>query len=197
MLVHVDRAEREVFTCTYDNCDRYYFYKKNLMEHIKFYHKNIMKEFPCTYPGCKKILCRKVFYCCNTRYQEFLNIYFQQTLLKHLILHKTGQKKKKTPRKPRKDKNIPKKSIASILADLDLPNNADKSALEINKTDVDRKRKLFPNKEKETDESSEIASKKLKTNESNENQLSINIIVIDDETSRDSVAYSEVESIIE
>lgn len=68
MLVHIDQNERKVYICPYDDCYRYYFHKQNLNYHINFYHKNISKEFPCTYPGCTKVLSRKVF--------DFLPIYW-------------------------------------------------------------------------------------------------------------------------
>jgi len=54
--VHSD--ERSVFHCTYQNCDKEYFFEKNLKWHIQVDHEG--KRFPCPVDGCDSVFKAKI-----------------------------------------------------------------------------------------------------------------------------------------
>ncbi|KAK6635566.1 hypothetical protein RUM44_000818 [Polyplax serrata] len=117
ILSHLPKEDRLVLNCPYDDCKRYYFYQRNLDHHIKSYHHNINH------------LC----VICN---ETFVN---KSKLKKHQELHsKTKEEKKplksKTPRRPRKDKGIHRKSMAAILSGIQLPDSIDKNLAQNNIT---------------------------------------------------------------
>lgn len=58
--IHKDPNEKKLFICEYENCARYYMYKKNLDQHIRTFHKNIIKKVVCPVEGCGKLLCKNV-----------------------------------------------------------------------------------------------------------------------------------------
>ncbi|XP_018330534.1 zinc finger protein 675 [Agrilus planipennis] len=105
-LVHKDKMEKDVFPCIYENCTRFYFYKKNLHHHISEFHKKERNEpkIPCVFENCKQLFKKKQY-------------------LKNHLKNVHMKEKKIKQKKERKDKNVPRKSLAGILADVDLPVN--------------------------------------------------------------------------
>ncbi|CAH0560839.1 unnamed protein product [Brassicogethes aeneus] len=101
---HLEESNKEKFVCEYENCNRSYDYKKNLLYHIRRYHLKEKEELPCTYPDCRMVLCSK----------------------RNLKLHieKVHHKKIKAnlPRKPRFDKGTKRKAMASKLSGLEISN---------------------------------------------------------------------------
>jgi general transcription factor IIIA len=60
--VHLDK--KLVFKCSYPDCKRFYYYKKNLKYHILNFHEKINQNqrYKCTYPKCLVILKTKVIF---------------------------------------------------------------------------------------------------------------------------------------
>ncbi|KAF5302224.1 hypothetical protein FQA39_LY10263 [Lamprigera yunnana] len=87
------------FICGYEECGRSYLYKRNLAQHIKRYHQNIVKKIQCPMFGdnCKQIFTKN------------------QNIKYHMRrFHSNEAFIKKTIRKPRKDKGT-MKNIAIML----------------------------------------------------------------------------------
>ncbi|PSN39535.1 hypothetical protein C0J52_12381 [Blattella germanica] len=55
--IHQEPSERDIFSCPYPNCPRFYFQKRNLTHHIKSSHEG--KRFDCTYADCNREFCNK------------------------------------------------------------------------------------------------------------------------------------------
>lgn len=113
--VHTSKESRDVFECDFDNCAKFYFDKKNLINHRRIKHEGT-KSFKCTHDGCDRVLSTK------------------QKLEQHLQLH--GRSTKSITRKPKKqirrkriDMGKSKVSHASILAGVVNPPEAEKILL--------------------------------------------------------------------
>ncbi|KAL0104904.1 hypothetical protein PUN28_016507 [Cardiocondyla obscurior] len=99
---------RQVLPCSYDNCNRVYYFKSNLTEHIRT--KHLGKKFYCD-------ICSMGF---TTK----------QKLIKHIQHHYESKKKKeRAQQKKRKDVGIPKKSVISALIGVNLPHHLEKMIL--------------------------------------------------------------------
>ncbi|XP_030759766.1 zinc finger protein 836-like isoform X2 [Sitophilus oryzae] len=99
LMVHADDSEIETFKCSYLNCNKEYKYKKNLMVHTKTFHEKIFNRVQCQ--ECGKVLKSN------------------KNLKQHLRICGLPPKEKRL-HKPRKDKGIPRKSIASELSGLNV-----------------------------------------------------------------------------
>ncbi|KAF2884095.1 hypothetical protein ILUMI_22063 [Ignelater luminosus] len=105
--IHQTRHKNEkIYNCGYDNCFRFYVYKRNLIYHINKCHKKIeLPRLGCTEPNCQMSFTR------------------MQNLQKHIDrCHSNEENTKiKKPRRPRKDKGLQKCSTSARLAGLKLP----------------------------------------------------------------------------
>ncbi|EFA02279.2 transcription factor IIIA [Tribolium castaneum] len=95
--IHKAQNEKLVFPCTFPDCKRFYFHKRNLTHHINVFHekKNADVRYNCTYPNCQLVLKTK------------------KCLKVHLQTHFKWKVKKE--RQTRRDKGKPKKSMVSVL----------------------------------------------------------------------------------
>uniref|UniRef100_A0A8C3LBR4 Transcription factor IIIA n=1 Tax=Chrysolophus pictus TaxID=9089 RepID=A0A8C3LBR4_CHRPC len=84
-------AEREVYRCPREGCDRTYTTLFNLQSHILSFHEEL-KPFSCDHPGCGKVFAMK------------------QSLARHAVHHNPEKKKLKAKR------SRPKRSLASRLS---------------------------------------------------------------------------------
>ncbi|XP_067118292.1 transcription factor IIIA-like [Centruroides vittatus] len=98
----VHEENRIVFHCSYENCSRFYFDKRNLSLHIKIHHEG--RKFSCTHEGCN---------------EQFA---YKKSLKYHLKLHSEGNTEKLKSRRNRnrsahyKDKKKLKKKEADYAA---------------------------------------------------------------------------------
>lgn len=97
---HKEMAERKIYACEYEGCERIYFYKNNLNHHVTTFHEKKKKKIPCPVEGCNAQLSK------------------MQSLNYHLMLHKTGRKVK-TGNGNKKYLNI-ESTVNESLVDQDL-----------------------------------------------------------------------------
>jgi len=99
--VHIPDSQVDLFKCPYLSCTKSYKYEKNLKHHVKFYHEKCFQKVKCTE--------------CNVVLKSNKN------LKQHIRIVHSGLKPKiRKPRKPRKDKGLPKKSMASFISSFDV-----------------------------------------------------------------------------
>ncbi|XP_015172124.1 PREDICTED: zinc finger protein 883-like [Polistes dominula] len=102
---------RCVIPCPYENCEKSYFYKSNLTNHINYYHLN--KKFICDI--------------CNTELSA------KSKLIQHIQTHTNSKKKVKRKitkqRKIRKDAGIPRRSMVTVLSGLQFDQKRDAELL--------------------------------------------------------------------
>jgi len=102
-LIHLE--SRSTYHCPIEFCPRFFYFKKNLDQHIRGYHEGL--KYLCSQSGCSS------------------KFYSKQKLLEHLskshdIENKeTIVKKKSKKRAKRKDKGMFKKPMVSILSGID------------------------------------------------------------------------------
>ena len=102
-LIH--QETRETFHCPMEMCPRWFYFKKNLSQHLKSFHEG--KKYLCSHKDC------------NAKF------FSKQRLLIHIqrnhqddskSVSVSSPKKRKKPAKPRKDKGSVKKPMASLLS---------------------------------------------------------------------------------
>jgi len=99
--VHLE--ERPVVHCPEDHCPRYFYFLKNMLQHVKSYHHG--NRFQCSVSDCGQKLSSK------------------QKLKEHLLsVHGTTEKPKCKKRKPRtrKDKGTIKKPMAAVIINIEV-----------------------------------------------------------------------------
>lgn len=105
MHAAIHQETRQVFECPTLFCPRYFYFKRNLAQHIRSYHEG--RKYFCSEPGCQA------------------KFFTKQKLLKHLADGHSSTKTVKRvvkgeARKRRKDKGKFKKPMAAVLTGLDV-----------------------------------------------------------------------------
>jgi len=99
-LIH--QEDRITFHCPMEMCPRWFYFKKNLSQHLKSFHEG--KKYLCSHSDCSAKFFSK----------QRLNIHIQRC---HQGKSKPSSDiNPKKPKKPRKDKGTVKKPMASLLA---------------------------------------------------------------------------------
>lgn len=115
-ILHEEKDDREILQCPYEKCPSYFFHQRNLNAHIRSKHEGC--KFICDFGGCGKTLSSK------QKLQLHMNVV-------HLKIKSTTlvAKEKCVNRKPRKDKGVPKESMAAKLAQIHMPKTVDQMVL--------------------------------------------------------------------
>lgn len=116
-IVHEEKDDRVILQCPHDKCPSYFFHQRNLNAHIRAKHEGI--KFICDFGGCGKTLCTK----------QKLQLHMNAV---HLKCKKTAPAEGASvgvERKPRKDKGIPKESMAAKLAQIHMPKIVDQMVM--------------------------------------------------------------------
>lgn len=103
--IHKPKDDRCVFQCSFENCPKFYFEKRNLQAHIRSKHEG--KKFVCDMVGCGRALSTK------------------QKLEQHMKLHRSSARAIKKPKKQqakRKDAGQKRLEIEKIL-NVNLPSS--------------------------------------------------------------------------
>lgn len=111
--MHKPVDERKGFTCTFEDCGKFYTMKKNLDSHFRRKHGDLKDAFKCTYADCGKILSTK------SKLEYHIKI-------KHTNVQVHG--KKAGPRNQRKDAGKTKQ-VLEALTGLDIPIEVEKKVL--------------------------------------------------------------------
>lgn len=107
---HTNRDDRNVYSCSFENCTKFFFQRKNMLAHYKSKHEN--RKFVCSFEGCTSELSTK----------QKLNFHIKAVHLgENLKKSKQESTAKKTAKSTRKDKGVQKVSTASKLFNIILP----------------------------------------------------------------------------
>ncbi|XP_055911794.1 zinc finger protein 501 [Eupeodes corollae] len=118
---HAD--DKEVFKCTYEDCTRFYTYKRNLLQHIRTAHEG--KKIPCTFEDCAAIFSDK------RALDNHIKVIHQKIQIRN-------SKTTKKPRSKRKDAGKRKQSTLSKLSGVFIEKEIDKQIMDGTATiDVD------------------------------------------------------------
>jgi len=108
MHKQIHTETRDVLHCTEEYCPRYFYFMRNLRQHIYSFHLGI--KHPCTFTGCDKQLSSK------QKLKEHI-----KTCHSDVIKEAKARKK---PTRPRKDKGAFKKPLAAIMTRIEPENPA-------------------------------------------------------------------------
>nr|CAD7432389.1 unnamed protein product [Timema monikensis] len=115
--IHEDPDKREVLTCPYDNCSRFYFHKRNLTHHIQSSHLGKLLE--CKHPGCGRKLCTKI----TQKLQDHMKLHNPYGPLPRRRNQQTKERKKRI------DAGKHKRSAAVKLSGIVVPYEVEKQFL--------------------------------------------------------------------
>nr|XP_012215527.1 PREDICTED: transcription factor IIIA-like [Linepithema humile] len=139
LCVHRKTKHVTIYIC--DTCNKSFFSKNKLRNHVKIHFKN-RSVLSCSYDNCNKTYfskynlethvkikhCGERFYCdiCS------MGLTSKRKLIEHIQRHYElkKKKKKKIQRKKRKDAGLPKRSAITKLIGVDLPPSLEKMILE-------------------------------------------------------------------
>lgn len=135
----IHEENRPSIACPYENCNRIYYFKKNLEQHIR--SKHIENKFECDI--------------CNRKLST------KQKVKEHIIKIHLSEKKpfKRKPQATRKDIGIPRHSILSKLTGIQLSVSAEVLLMKRNPVALQRDKLTEENSFSEDDRASDVSAK--------------------------------------
>ena len=127
---NIHNETRKVYHCTYEDCPKYYYFERNVKQHIRSYHEG--KRFACSSCGDKFTTKQKL---------EYHELRYHNIAMK-LPLKKKKKKKDEESilkeRKERKDKGIEKpKDMAAVLSSYATPSASTTSSSSVKQLDLE------------------------------------------------------------